>query len=125
MEKLIYKHQNFVRTLNALDRSIKTFLRTDLDEDIRVHLIASLVKHFEMCYETAWHFLQLYLEVYHHEIANSPKAVFRQCFAFQLLDEATVRDLLNIYEARNITTHTYNEEKAQEICSRIHEYYQT
>jgi nucleotidyltransferase-like protein len=62
MEKLIHKHQNYTRTLSALDRNIKTFLR---------------------------------------------------------------KELLKICDARNTTTHTYDEEKAQESCKRIDDYYQT
>ncbi len=121
MEKLIYKHQNFMRTLSALDRSINVFLRTDIDEDIRETLVASLIKHFEMCYEA---FLKYYLEIRYSQIADSPKQVFRQCFIAGLLDEQEVEGLLDISEARNTTTHTYDEEKAQEICNRIDSYYQ-
>jgi nucleotidyltransferase substrate binding protein (TIGR01987 family) len=124
MEKLIYKHQNFIRTLSALERSIKIFLRTDIDEEIRETLVASLVKHFEMCYEASWKFLKYYLEIRYSQIANSPREVFRQCFIAGLLDEQTIKGLLKICDARNTMTHTYDEEKAQEICKRIDSYYQ-
>lgn len=124
MEKLIYKHQRYIKTLNALKEIIQIFSCTNIDEKIRKHLVASVVKHFEMCYEASWKFLKYYLEVNFNEIINSPKQVFRQCFTSGLLDEQTVQGLLDINEARNTTTHTYDEENAKEICKRIESYYQ-
>jgi nucleotidyltransferase substrate binding protein (TIGR01987 family) len=125
VEKLIYKQQKFVQTLDALERSIKVFSRMDIDKDIREHLVASIIKHFEMCYEASWKFLKLYLEIRHSEIVDSPKKVFRQCFALGIINESTTKELLDISEARNATTHDYDEENAQEICQRIGDYYKT
>jgi nucleotidyltransferase substrate binding protein (TIGR01987 family) len=125
VEKLTYKQQKFTNALDALKRSIKVFSRTDIDEDIRENLVASIIKHFEMCYEALWKFLKLYLEIRYAEIVDSPKKVFRQCFALGIIDESTTKELLNISEARNATTHDYDEENAQEICQRIGDYYIT
>ena len=125
MEKLIYKHQKFIQTLDALERSIKVFSRTDIDKDVRENLVASIIKHFEMCYEASWKFLKLYLEVHYGQIANSPREVFRQCFIFNIFDEQITKYFLKICDARNTTTHTYDEENAQDICKRIDSYYQT
>ena len=125
MEKLIYKYHKFIHTLNALERSIKVFLRTDIDDEIRENLTAGIIKHFEMCYESSWKYLKHYLEINCNQIANSPKKIFRECFIFNLLDEQTTEELLNISEARNTTTHTYDQENAQEVCKRIEHYYLT
>lgn len=125
MEKLIYKQQKFTNTFNALERSIQVFNRTDIDDDIRENLVASIIKHFEMCYEALWKFLKLYLEIHYAEVVDSPKKVFRQCFALGIIDESTTKELLDISEARNATTHDYDEENAQEICQRIGDYYIT
>jgi len=125
VEKLVYKHEKFLASLNALERSIKVFSRTDIDSDVRENLVASIVKHFEMSYESSWKFLKLYLEVRYSEIVDSPKKVFRECFALGVIDEKTTKELLDISEARNATTHDYDEENAQEICKRINNYYAT
>ncbi|MDP3788510.1 MAG: HI0074 family nucleotidyltransferase substrate-binding subunit [Candidatus Chromulinivorax sp.] len=122
-EKLIYKHERVVLTLHALERSIKTFLRTDIDEEIRESLVASVIKHLEMCYEASWKFLKVYIELHFEQKLNSPKTVFRQCFTFRLLNEQTVEILLDVNEIRNTLTHTYNEETAQAVCTKIDEYY--
>lgn len=125
MEKLIHKHQKFILSLHALERSIKAFSRTDLDEDIRENLVASIIKHFEMCYEATWKFLKLYLEIRFEEKLDSPKKVIRQCFILKLIDLETCEKLLDASEARNTTTHDYNVEKAQLTSKQIGNYYLT
>ena len=112
-------------SLSALERSIKTFSRTDIDQDIRENLVASIIKHFEMCYEASWKFLKVYLEIRYAEVVDSPKKVFRQCFVLGIINETTTKELLDISEARNATTHNYDEENAQEMCKRISDYYTT
>ncbi len=101
------------------------FFRVDIDEALRVELVASVIKHFEMCYEASWKFLKLYLELHFECKVKSPREVFRQCFIFYIFDEQITNEFLTICDARNTTTHTYDEEEIQEICKRIHNYYQT
>jgi nucleotidyltransferase substrate binding protein (TIGR01987 family) len=125
MEKIAYKYEKFIKSLNALERSIVVFSRDNIDQDIKEHLVASVVKHFEMCYESTWKYLKLYLEVHYVEHIDSPKKVFKQCFVLGFIDEITTKQLLDMCEARNATTHTYDEENAQEICGRINDYYIT
>src|SRR5207249_53758 len=83
------------------------------------------VKHFEMCYEASWKFLQQYLAHRYSAKVDSPKKIFRECFALGLLDLETTKALLDICEARNASVHDYDEETAQEICKRINTYYLT
>ena len=125
MEKLIYKRDKFIASLNALQRSIKVFSYKDIPEDVRENLVASVIKHYEMCYESAWKFLKLYLEKRYDQHIDSPKKVFRQCYISELLDEETTKELLAISEARNSTSHDYNQENAQETCKLIESYYKT
>ena len=123
MERLKNKHEKFIKSLQALDRSIKISLRDTIQEEMRQSLVASNVKHFEMCYESAWKFLQLYLEQKYNQQLNSPKKIFRECFALGIIDSDTTQELLNISEARNATVHDYDEETAQETSKRISSYY--
>lgn len=125
MEKLTYKYETFIASLRALERSIAVFSHPDISENIREHLVASIIKHYELCYESLWKFLKLYLEKRYAEIEDSPKKVFRKCFAVGLMDEQTTKELLDISESRNSTTHSYDEENAQEVCKRIDQYYRT
>lgn len=125
MEKLKQNQEKFLRSLNALERNINTFLHADVADNIRESLVASTVKHFEICYEIAWKFLKSYLEYAYSIQRNSPKQVFRECFALGIIDAKTTKDLLDISEARNATTHDYDEETAQETCKRITQYHST
>lgn len=127
MEKLIHKQEKFQKSLNALSRSIKVFFREDIQDDpeIKENLVASAVKHFEMCYEASWKFLQQYLAYRYHAQIDSPKKIFRECFSRNIIDIETTQELLDISEARNATVHDYDEETAQETCSRINGYYQS
>ena len=104
MEKLKQKQEKFLKSLHALDRSIRVSLQNDLS--------------YEM--------MQIYLvQKYAQQQINSPKPIFRQCFALEILDNATIKELLDMSEARNATVHDYDEETAQETCKRIREYYKT
>jgi nucleotidyltransferase substrate binding protein (TIGR01987 family) len=125
VEKLSQYQQKFVKSLNALDRSIKLFSHENIKADIKESLVASNIKHFEMCYEAAWKFLKQYLEVQYSVRVDSPKKVFRECFALGIISNKITEELLNISEARNATTHDYDEETAQETCKRINDYYLT
>jgi len=125
VERLRNKQEKFIKSLAALDRSIQVSLRENLQKDIKQSLIASNIKHFEMCYESVWKFLQLYLEQKYKQQLNSPKKIFRECFALGILDSKITEELLNISEARNATVHDYDEETAQETCKRINDYYLT
>lgn len=125
MEKLKSKHEKFIKSLHALERSIKVPSRKDIAEDIKQSLVASDVKHFEMCYESAWKFLQVFLEKKYGQELSSPKKIFRECFALGVFDIKTTEELLDISEARNATVHDYDEETAQETYKRINSYYMT
>lgn len=125
MEKLAHKYKKFVATLNALRKNIDIFYREDLPLDVRNCVIASTIKHYEMCYEAAWKFLQLYISICYDIKVDSPKKVFRESYILGLIDHQTTSELLDISESRNATTHDYDEETAKEICTRIDNYYLT
>ena len=54
--------------------------------------------------------------------AASPKKVIRSCREVGLLDEAETRLALVMADDRNLTAHTYDEEFAQQIVTKIVEY---
>lgn len=125
MEKLVYKRQKFLASLNALNRAINIFLRTDIPDDVKECVLAATVKHYEMCYDTSWKFLQYYLAIRYNLKVDSPKKVFRECYDLELITKEITHKLLDICESRNATTHNYDEEAAQETCKRIQDYYNT
>lgn len=125
MERLTTARQKYAKSLLALERSLTFFLeksKSNSQEELE-NAFASLIKHFEMCYEMAWKFLQSYLKNKHSIEIASPKGVFRESFVMHLISESETKQFLDMAEARNATTHDYNEETAKEIGHRISNYY--
>jgi len=78
------------------------------------------IKRYELCYELAWKSVQEALRNLGLEICKSPKNCFKQAFKQGWInDEQAYADMvLN----RNLTTHTYNEDLAEEIYNKLGEY---
>lgn len=125
MEKLEKFSNKFSRSLGALKRNLDFFSKQtrELDPIEEESKVAGTIKLLELCYEMSWKFLQQYLKQKHSIELSSPKGIFRECYAQKIIDFSTTEQLLGISEARNATTHDYNEESAQEMYQRITEYY--
>lgn len=79
----------------------------------------SVIQRFEFTFELTWKTLQLYLE-YQGLDAGSPRQTLKGTFAQGILKNEEEADAwLKMLEDRNLTTHTYKEELAQEIYDRI------
>ncbi len=129
MERLKKKLFSFQKAYNALERAIAThakFIAQDpnlVDPDITDSLMTSVVKNFELSYETGWKFLkQVLSDVYNIE-ANSPKSVFQACLKQGILPELITDQLALLAETRNLTAHMYDQVIAQEVNSDIDQHY--
>jgi nucleotidyltransferase substrate binding protein (TIGR01987 family) len=125
MEGINSAYNKFVKSYEALDRSLSFFSsgKYSFTTEEKETLVAGLIKHFELSYEMGWKFLQQYLKHKYEINLASPKAIFRECFAQKIVDYDTTEELLNMSNARNQTTHDYNEETAQETIGRVAHYY--
>lgn len=124
MEKLTRAQNKFSNSLKALERSIHFFKikSSSASKEELENTLAALIKHFEICYEMSWKYLQAYLKYKNNIEVASPKAIFRESFAVLLITQEETKGLLAMAEARNATTHDYDEETAKEICNRISGY---
>jgi nucleotidyltransferase substrate binding protein (TIGR01987 family) len=77
------------------------------------------IQRFEYTFEAVWKAAQLYLRVGENLELASPTAVARACFQSALLTEEQSRMALRMVRDRNLTVHTYNEELADQIYSRL------
>ena len=78
------------------------------------------IKRYELCYELAWKSAQEALRAEGLEICKSPKSCFKQAFQQGWIeDEETCAEMI---KNRNLTTHTYNEELAEEIYNHLKKY---
>ena len=81
-----------------------------------------MVQRFEYTTEAFWKYLKHYLQTEHNLLANSPREVMRMGLQAKLYDEATSKELLQMLDDRNLTSHTYIEELAESIACRIPSY---
>lgn len=129
MERLKNKLCRFEKAYGALERAIATHAKfiaqapNLVDPDIADSLMTSVVKNFELAYETGWKFLKQFLSDVYNIEANSPKSVFQTCLKQEILPKYITDQLALLSDTRNLTTHMYDIVIAQEINSDIDQHY--
>lgn len=112
-EKTILRLEQLEKALISLEVMIKK----PMDED-RGNIDAT-IQRFEFTIELFWKSLKAILE--ERGIAvHSPKSVLKEAFAERLIDDE--QSWLDMLEDRNLTSHTYNQDLADEIYENIKEY---
>ncbi|MCC8073133.1 MAG: HI0074 family nucleotidyltransferase substrate-binding subunit [Clostridiales bacterium] len=116
MSKLSEKLQKFLQAIQRLSEAINEY-----DENATSTVRDGVIQRFEFCTELAWKATREYLLDQGYIEINSPKSVMKKAFAEGLItDENLWIDLIN---ARNITSHIYDENTAVEIFTDIKERY--
>lgn len=82
--------------------------------------IDATIQRFELTIELFWKLLKRILASKGIEVLY-PKDVLRQAYAGKLIDNEDA--WLNMLRDRNLTSHTYNEDLADEIYGNIRGYY--
>jgi nucleotidyltransferase substrate binding protein (TIGR01987 family) len=82
----------------------------------------ALIKRFELCYDLTWKYIKRYLQKKYSVELASPRKVFQELLTQNIATPEEVTMLLQMVEARNYTTHTYDENIAQEISFKIIDY---
>ena len=82
----------------------------------------AMIQRFEYSTEAFWKYLKSYLSIEHNLSANSPREVIRTGLKTKLYNEEISKQLLQMLDDRNLTSHTYIEELAESIASRIPSY---
>ena len=122
------RFSNYIKALTKLEQSVKyinaTFIKdedfldddeleTTLDEMIK----EGLIQRFEYTHELAWNVMKDYAEYQgNFEIGGSRDAT-REAFQLKLISNGHV--WMEMIKSRNETSHTYNENTANEIYSKI------
>jgi len=115
MERLKIKHNDALRSLGTLGEILK--------EPFPIIVRDATVQRFEYTFEAIWKFLKEYLKEKKGIISNSPKSCFKEIFPLGFLTEEETVRCLEMTDRRNDTYHTYKEEVAQLIYSKIQEHY--
>jgi nucleotidyltransferase substrate binding protein (TIGR01987 family) len=126
MELIEKKYKIAVAALDNLKGAIDRLHGVDCcasEEEYRIFR-DSEIKRFELSVDTLWKYLKVYLELKFGVIQSSPKTVFRECLRVQLIkDEKEVLLALKMVDARNMTSHMYKEELAEQMHGQTPMYY--
>ena len=107
------RFENFQRSFTLLQRAVAREKLTELER-------GGLIQFFEVTFELAWKCLGDHLESEGFTPA-SPKQILRQAFQSGLIEDGEM--WLQALEDRNLTTHTYNEQKSKAIEKVIRSQY--
>jgi len=126
MERLKKSHERLLKAYKTLDKILIKFdkIQKDNSEEDIIAYRDSIIKRFEYSYDLTWKYLKLFFKEKHGLDILSPKKVFQECLKHKIIDEEESRILLYMVDDRNLTTHTYNEDTAENVSSRVPQYYQ-
>ena len=74
------------------------------------------IQRFKFTYELMWKTLKIFLEDIHGIRAISPRLVFKEAYALSIIEQEDI--FLEMIQSRNLLSHTYNEEQAEQIYKK-------
>ncbi len=113
--------QRFVHYKNALT-NLGSMVAESNKRELNIMEQQGMIQAFEMTHELAWKVLKDYFAYQGNSNITGSRDAFRAAFTADLIEdgEAWMESILS----RNITTHAYNQETAEEINNKIiHQYY--
>lgn len=108
------RFNNFQKALAQLKKFIDKKELNELETQ-------GLIKAFEYTYELAWNTIKDFLEYQGQTDIFGSRDAFRKSFKLGIIDDG--QDWMDMLESRNKTSHTYNEETAEEISQAVKEVY--
>jgi nucleotidyltransferase substrate binding protein (TIGR01987 family) len=117
------------QSLEYFDMAKEAHKKSQLkDADDIAYTVArdSIIQRFEFSVELFWKYLRIYLETHEKVLIelNTPRAVIRSATQARILSEQEAIDCINMIEGRNLTSHMYKEEVAEQLAHDIPQYYQ-
>lgn len=117
-DKLLQNLANFERALNSLETNIvKIKIKPKSDDDFDIYR-DSTIQRFEYSMELSKKLMANYIEYIDVEVKGQ-KLILKKAFEFDLIDDEIWFQML---DDRNITSHEYSEELAQELLENIYIY---
>lgn len=112
MDKFLHKLDNYSKALSRLHESIE-----ESKSSGSLTLRDGVIQRFEFTTELAWKTAREYLLTLDIINIDSPKFVMREAFANHLIEDADGWG--QILADRNITSHIYNDDDADEVYERL------
>lgn len=105
---------NFSRAMNHLENALR-ISNPDLVQK------AGIIQFFEMSFELSWNMVKDYLEAQGFVDIKSPRSALKKAFEMNILENG--HDWMDLLQDRNLTAHTYDEQKATEMKQLINTKY--
>ena len=105
---------NYSKAVNQLTRFIEKGDLNDLEKQ-------GLIQSFEYTYELAWNVIKDFYEYQGSADIQGSRDAIRTAFKMGLIDDG--KGWMQMVESRIKSSHTYNEDTAEEICLAIHNSY--
>lgn len=109
------------KAINSLEETLKRSnddkLMSQLDDITQMAIKSGAIKNFEFTYELCWKFMQRWIKengiAEEAEFPRTRKELFRMAAKHGLIEKS--ENWFEYGNARNLTSHTYDDEKAKEI----------
>ena len=112
MSQIKDKYDKLNNAVARLEESLTDY------EQYRIDSIRDgIIQRFEFCAELAWKTLREYLLDQGYAHINSPKSVMRQAYEDGIINDDVA--WVALMDARNLTSHTYDADTAEEIHQAI------
>ncbi len=134
MEEIRWQQRfsNCNKALNKLEQAIGYIKHNYLDDETQIvrsdlNLILNeiikdgLIQRFEYTHEMAWNLMKDYAEYQGNNEVGGSRDATREALNLKIIENGDA--WMEMIKSRNKTTHTYNESTANEIYSKIIEYY--
>lgn len=126
------RFSNFVKALHKLTQAVEYIGHNFTDDDKPVddsdlgYVLDEMIKEgviqrFEYTHELAWNVMKDYAAYQGNTSVGGSRDATREAFQLQLVSDGQV--WMDMIGSRNKTSHTYNEETANEIYSKIRNAY--
>jgi nucleotidyltransferase substrate binding protein (TIGR01987 family) len=136
VDKLAQKRIQLIQAISTLEKALDNFAflvnekisynpHMDYAEEYRTHR-DSVIQRFEYTIDLFWKYLKKYLESVHVLSGiKIPGEVIRTACSLEIIKENEAEQILAMIKSRNITSHIYVEEIAEQIIATIPKYCQT
>ncbi|MBD3231471.1 hypothetical protein GF322_02295 [Candidatus Dependentiae bacterium] len=96
----------------------------DYEEEYKIYR-DSVIQRFEYSTDLFWKYLKKYLETVHVLTGiKIPSEVVRQAYSLKIISEEEAEKILEMIKNRNMTSHIYVEEIAEQLIHLIPKYYE-
>ena len=115
----------WIQRFENLEKAVQNLCDTKKcieSEGINKIYTMALIQAFEIVFELSWKTLKDYLE-FNGILTDTPRETIKQAFAKNIIKDG--QTWIEMMEARNKTSHTYQEEFAKELCDDILNKYST